>query len=355
MASLMEKVKALPALPGCYIYKNINNDIIYVGKSKCLKKRVSQYFQGMDKKEGRLLHLVKEIRDFEYIVTETETDALLLECKLIKQHMPYYNILMKRTRKYPYISIKLSEDYPGIYTTLEAEEQGAVSFGCFYNLEDAEGVIMLINSVWRTPICNSEYFMPSTKKRECFSKQLKKCDAPCEGVIDKEEYQRRIREIIRFLRGDNKKILSDIRKEMLELSKYMEFEKAAVLRNRMNLMTELKRRTKKFHTDLRGRDFCIFLRAYNEECFSIFYVHDSCAVHKVVYEYGKVLAEADFEGFSRDIIEKKKTLEDGVVIAMCITKIGADKWYVDVDACLKRKSMEALSRKLYANYKEYHK
>lgn len=354
MASLSEKVKALPALPGCYIYKNAADEIIYVGKSKCLKKRVSQYFQGLDKKEGKLLHLVRDIRDFDYIVTETETDALLLECKLIKQHMPNYNVLMKRNRRYPYISIRISDDYPGIYTTFEAEEAGAVSFGCFYNLEDAEGFIKLINSVWKTPICNKECFTFEKRKRECFNKQLRRCVAPCEGIIDKTEYKKRIREVIGFLRGDNKKILSNIKKEMLELSKSMEYEKAAVLRNRLNLMVDLKRRTKRFHSDLRGRDFCIFLRAYNEECFSIFYVHDSCALHRKIFDYNKELVEEDFVSFAEEILEKKITLQDGEVLAMCITKIGAHKWYVDVDSCIKRKNPMAFAKKLYVNYMEYH-
>lgn len=353
-ASLMDKIKSLPALPGCYIYKNKDNDIIYVGKSKCLKKRVRQYFQGIDKKEGKLLHLVKDIYDFDYIVTDTETDALLLECKLIKLHLPYYNAVMKRNKRYPYICIQTKEDYPGIYTSFEAEGANAVSFGCFYNMEDAEDFIKLINSVWRTPLCNKEYFEPKGHNRECFNKQLGRCVAPCQGNIEKAQYQKRIKEINKFLCGDNKRILADIKKEMLYMAKCLEFERAAVLRNKLNLMGELKRRIKKFHSDLRGRDFCVFLRAYNEECFSVFYIHDSIAMNKVTFDYNKTINMEDFINFSAEIFEKKSVLLDGAVLASCITKIGADKWYVDITSCIKRKNVLALAKKLLVNYTEYH-
>ena len=148
MTTLMNKVNSLPSKPGCYIYRNKYDHIIYVGKSKCLKKRVRQYFQSPDKKEGKIQNLVREIYDLDYIVTETETDALLLECKLIKEYRPHYNSMMKNNRTYPFIKISCNKDYPGIFISNDSiEEEDVVSFGCFYNVEDAENVIDLINQI----------------------------------------------------------------------------------------------------------------------------------------------------------------------------------------------------------------
>lgn len=214
MSSLKNKVNSLPVKPGCYIYRNKYDTVIYVGKSKCLKKRVRQYFQNPDKKEGKIQNLIREIHDLDYIVTETETDALLLECRLIKQYKPQYNSMMKRNRPYPFISISQNKDYPGIYITdYPEQDKDVISFGCFYNKEDAEKIITLINEIWKTPLCKKKYFNDNLKERACFYYHIGKCNAPCTSNISKNDYKNTINEIVNLLRGKNKRKILEIKKK----------------------------------------------------------------------------------------------------------------------------------------------
>lgn len=355
MTTLMNKVNSLPSKPGCYIYRNKYDHIIYVGKSKCLKKRVHQYFQSPDKKEGKIQNLVREIYDLDYIVTETETDALLLECKLIKEYRPHYNSMMKNNRTYPFIKISCNKDYPGIFISNDSkEEEDVVSFGCFYNVEDAEKVIDLINQIWRTPLCKKKYFDMDSKSKACFYFHIGKCDAPCSGNISADVYNSTIKEVIKFLSGKNKKKISEIKKEMIAKSRDLEFEKAAVLRNQMTSLEKLQRRTKKFNTNLKGKDYCVFLRAYNEPCFSIFYIHDGLTLLRITLEISDRIEHELIESFSADILSQKFNVEDEEIMSLCITSIGADKLYVDVTQAVKRKNQKLLAKRIFESYNEFY-
>lgn len=354
MSALMDKVKSLPAKPGCYIYKNKQGDIIYVGKSKCLKKRVRQYFRHPEKAEGKIYHLVKEIHDFDYIVTETETDALLLECRLIKQIKPKYNAMMKRSKIYPFINIKIKNDYPGIYVSADADEEGAISFGCFYNRNDAQNTVDLINSVWKTPTCSKQFFTVNSKKKACFNIQIGKCNAPCCGNISIKEYKKTIKEIIEFLRGNNSKKILELKREMTVMSKKMEFEKAALIRNKMIHLQELQRRTKRFNTNLKGKDYCVFLRAYHESSFSIFYIHDGITLTRTIIDIGETIDYNEVKDFALHIIEKDYNVNEGDILSMCITAIGADKLYVDVTNILKKKNIDILAERIFSSYTDFY-
>lgn len=353
MTTLKDKVNAAPMKPGCYLFKNKFNSIIYVGKSKCLKKRVRQYFQSFESKEWKIKKLVREIYDVEYLITETETDALLLECKLIKHYRPHYNSMMKRERPNAYLIIDYCKDYPGLYIS-DCMEEGneSVSLGCFYDTNDAENVVGLFNEVWNTPLCKKRFFEINTIKRPCFYFHIGKCSAPCCGYISTSDYNKIINEIIDFFRGSNK-VLSDLEVKMLSYSKELDFEKAAVIRNQISLLEKLQSRAKRFHTDLKEKDYCIFLRAYNELCFSIFYIHDGIVLSRITLSINKEINQKDLKEFCSDIMQENYNVADGEILSSCIIAISADKYYVDITDYIKGKLQEQLISCLQQHYKEF--
>ncbi len=344
MSTLRDKVRELPLLPGCYIFKNVSGEIIYIGKSKCLKKRVSQYFQRLDKLEkemnrpsqDKIENLVKEIYDFDYMITNTETDALLLECKLIKEHRPRYNSQLKRNRSYPFLFITKEREYPGIYISVKEDTQDVYRFGCFRNVEDAENTLLLINSIWKTPICGQQSF-DKNQKRSCLNKQIGKCSAPCTRAMKAEEYQCVIKEVKEFLQNKNKKILQTLRKEMQQYAEALEFERALEARDKIFKLEQLQKRTRKFNTDLKNKDYCVFLRAYHEKGLSVFYIRDGIVCARMRMKVEEKPNEGAIQEFVTMVSKGMFETSEDNGLAACITAVYADKLYEDVTDVMKRK------------------
>ncbi len=346
---IYSKIKQLPKASGCYIFKNKFGEVIYVGKSKCLKNRVGQYFQNSDKKEGKIKNLVREIYDFDYIITETETDALLLECYLIKTKKPKYNSDLKRDKEYPCINIPLKTDYPSIYISTEYNLKDTETFGSFYSENDARYTIELINSIWKTPLCNKTSFQNLKQKRPCLNYSIGKCMAPCLKIPDQEDYKEKIFEIIGFLKGKNKKVISELNKEMKEQSAQLEFEKAAVTRDKIEWLKKLQNRSKKFNTNLELKEFCVFLRAYNEKTITLFYIKNGITLIKETYMHLEDISQNEFDIFANSIFTENFNVNNGLDLSVCVTAIHADKLYIDI----KGKKLKTISTLLYNNYLEY--
>ncbi|MBR6523238.1 MAG: excinuclease ABC subunit UvrC [Clostridia bacterium] len=232
-----EKLKKVPLLPGVYIMKSENGEVIYVGKSKALKNRLSQYFKKSGH-TGKVGAMVANIADFEYIVTATETEALVLECNLIKKYSPHYNILLKDNKQYPYIKITAKEDFPKMEIARRDLKDGAKYFGPF-TAGVARQTMDVIYKTFRLPDCKRVFPKDIGKERPCLNYHIGKCVAPCTGKISSEEYRGIIGEICDFLEGKAGDVIKRLRVQMGEASENLEFEKAADLRDKIGRIREL--------------------------------------------------------------------------------------------------------------------
>ncbi len=226
-------LKSLPNDPGVYIMKDKTGKVIYVGKARILKNRVRQYFQNTEKHPPKVAAMVSKIDTFEYILTDSELEALVLECNLIKKYRPYYNILLKDDKNYPYIKVT-NEEYPRLKFVRKMEKDGARYFGPYTNSAQVREAIDFVSKLFRLPDCEIKLPKDMGKKRACINAQIGKCFAPCENAISKEEYAQKIKDACDFLDGNTKRIISKLECEMKESSHKMEFERAASLRDKIN-------------------------------------------------------------------------------------------------------------------------
>lgn len=238
------QLKVLPDKPGVYQMKNALGEVIYVGKAKILKNRVRQYFQNSKNHPEKVKKMVANIAEFEYIVTDSEIEALLLECTLIKKYKPKYNILLKDDKYYPFIKITVKEDYPRVFVTRKYIRDGSKYFGPYINVNAVNEVMYLIRRLF--PVRTSS--KPSKENGEYIDAnvgfQLHFCELPEDGLIYKDEYRRMINEIIDILSGKNKKIIEELKKDMENFSMCLEFEKAATIRDRLKAIETISQKQK---------------------------------------------------------------------------------------------------------------
>jgi len=227
--NIKQILSTLPSVPGVYLMKDRDKKIIYIGKATSLKKRVSSYFQKKDH-DPKTTVLVKRIKDIEYIVTDTEMEALLLENTLIKKHKPRFNIRLKDDKRYPYIAVTLGENYPRVIYTRNVRNTKSKYFGPFTDARAARSMVNTANSIFKLKTCKRE--LPLKKgERPCLNHQMKKCSGVCTGEIDREEYRSLVLNAVHFLEGDVTPALEDLKLRMEQYSKSMNFEKAAALRD----------------------------------------------------------------------------------------------------------------------------
>lgn len=241
MDKIHEKLKNLPSLPGVYIMKDECGSVIYVGKSKCLKNRVTQYFKKSGH-GGKVGAMVENIRDFEYIVTDSETEALVLECNLIKKYMPHYNILLKDDKQYPYIKIT-AEKYPKLLLARKTEKDGAEYFGP-YTAGVANDTLEVIRKIFKIPTCKRKFPRDIGKERPCLNYHINMCMAPCGGNISEEEYNAVFSQIKSFLEGRISETVKSLKAQMFAYSDALEFEKAAAVRDKIERLKQLGEKQK---------------------------------------------------------------------------------------------------------------
>jgi len=223
---LQEELKNLPTGPGVYLHHDSNDEIIYIGKARNLKNRVSQYFQTGRDRSVKIRMMVSHIAYFEYILTETENDALLLENRLIKKYMPRYNTLLKDGKTYPYIKLTVGEDFPRLMKVRNVYKDKHKYYGPYPHDGAVNEIINLLNAVYHLRTCNVKLPDDIGKKRACLNSHINRCDAPCEGRITAEEYAVRVSQVRKYLDGNSSDIIQYIKEEMEAASKQMEYEKA---------------------------------------------------------------------------------------------------------------------------------
>ena len=238
---IKSKLKSLTTKPGVYIMRDKDGVIIYVGKAKNLKNRVSQYFRNSPK-PSKVQAMVDSVDDFDYFITMSEMDALALESNLIKKEQPFYNILLKDGKQFPYIKINLKEPYPKFEIVRKVKKDGAKYFGPYFAGLDVREILKTINSAFKVRTCNNKITETSMAKRECLNYSLGLCSAPCTKRFNKEEYHQEINKAINFLSGNDDEIEEILTQKMITASQNENFENAILMRERLKMIAKLKQR-----------------------------------------------------------------------------------------------------------------
>lgn len=263
MFQIEEELKKLPAKPGVYLMHDEKDEIIYVGKAISLKNRVRQYFQSSRNKGPKIEQMVTHIQRFEYIVTDSELEALVLECNLIKEHRPKYNTMLTDDKTYPFIKVTIGEAYPRIMLARTMQKDKAKYFGPYTSAGAVKDTIELIRKLYCIRSCNRNLPRDMGKERPCLNYHIKQCKAPCQGYISEEEYRNAIEEAVRFLSGHYEDVLRDLERRMTEASENMEFEKAIEYRELLNSVRQIAQKQK--ITDVSGEDRDILAVAKDAE------------------------------------------------------------------------------------------
>ena len=254
MFDIQEELKKLPAKPGVYIMHDDRDAIIYVGKAISLKNRVRQYFQTSRNKGAKIEQMVTRIARFEYIVTDSELEALVLECNLIKEHRPKYNTMLKDDKTYPFIKVTTSEAYPRILFSRSMKKDKNKYYGPYTSAGAVKDTIELIRKIYKVRTCNRRLPQDIGKERPCLNYHIKQCDAPCQGYISQEEYRRSLNGAMDFLNGNYGPILKMLEKRMLDASERMEYEEAATWRDLKNSVSQIAQKQKITSSDGEDKD-----------------------------------------------------------------------------------------------------
>lgn len=267
-------IKNLPDKPGVYLMKNSLGEVIYVGKAKVLKNRVKSYFQKSKNHSEKVKVMVKNIAEFEYIVTDSEMEALILECNLIKKYNPKYNILLKDDKFYPFIKITVNDDYPRVFVTRRFAKDGGKYFGPYTNGSAVYETLDLIYKIFPLRNCKLVIKENGEKVRPCLNYHIKKCLGPCGGHISKEEYGKMINDIIDILSGKETYITKMLKSDMEKAAEELEFEKAASLRDKILSINAIAEKQKIFKTMEGDEDFINIEQDEKDSCIQVFFSRD---------------------------------------------------------------------------------
>lgn len=253
MKILRKKAMSLPLLPGVYIMKNADGEIIYIGKAKALKNRVSQYFGSQNRHPIKVRKMVENVDRFDYIVTGSEFEALVLECSLIKQHSPKYNILLKDDKGYSYIRISEGE-YRKISAVFNKKDDGSEYIGPYLSSYSVRQSVDAANKIFKLPQCNKVFPRDFGKSRPCLNYYISQCCGLCTGKIKKSDYDEAVDGAIAFLKGDSRNIIADLRVKMEKAAEELDFEQAAKLRDRINSIERIKEKQKVVYKSVEEQD-----------------------------------------------------------------------------------------------------
>ena len=276
MFDIQEHLKQLPSEPGVYLMKDKFNNIIYVGKAKVLKNRVRQYFQSSKNHSSKVKSMVKNIDRFEYIITDSELEALILECNLIKKYKPKYNVLLRDDKTYPYIKVTTNEDFPRVLKVRKVLKDKAKYFGPYTNTTAVNDTLDIIKSIYPIRTCNIDIEKAiKTNMRPCLNLHIKRCVGPCTGNITKEEYNKMIEEILLFLSGKEEKLINILKEKMSKCAMDFNFEEAAVYRDKIKSLEDMmeKQKIDASTSDL-NQDIIAMAIAHDEACVQVFFVRN---------------------------------------------------------------------------------
>lgn len=272
MFNIQEELKKLPDKPGVYIMKDDTGTIIYIGKAIVLKNRVRQYFQSSAKLLPKVAAMVSKVAEFEYIVTDSELEALILECNLIKKHKPKFNILLKDDKHYPYLKVTMNEDFPRVIITRKQEKDGARYFGPYSSSYAVKETLEAIKKLFPIKTCNRVLPRDIGKGRPCLNYHIKQCLGPCMGYVSSEDYKAMMKDICNFLSGKQDDIIQKLQNDMLVAAENMEFEKAAEIRDKINSIKHIGEKQKIISTSLEDQDVIAFAKNPTDSCIQIYFI-----------------------------------------------------------------------------------
>ncbi|MGL4797393.1 MAG: excinuclease ABC subunit UvrC [Paraclostridium sp.] len=323
MFDIQTHLKQLPAEPGVYLMKDKQGTVIYVGKAISLKNRVRQYFQSSKNHSSKVKSMVKNIDRFEYIITDSELEALILECNLIKQYRPKYNVLLRDDKTYPYIKVTVNEDYPRVLKVRSVIKDKAKYFGPYTNTTAVNDTLEIIRSIYPIRTCNIDIEKAIKNKiRPCLNKHIKKCVGPCTGDVSKDEYAKIVDEIIMFLSGKEENIIDILKDKMNKCAMEFNFEDAAMYRDKIKSLEDMIQKQKIDSTtaDL-NQDIIAMARAHDEACVQVFFIRNGKIVGREHYILEGVIdskRESILSSFvkqfymGQDYIPKEILIEDEV-------------------------------------------
>jgi len=298
MFDIQEELRKMPDKPGVYLMKDKKGKIIYVGKAVVLKNRVRQYFQSLSGQSSKVRAMVPLIEEFEYIVTDSELEALILECNLIKKYRPKFNVLLKDDKTYPYIKVTMNEEYPRVIMTRRVQKDGGRYFGPYTNVAAVKETIKILKKLFPMKTCKKVLPRDIGKERPCLNYYIYQCLGPCQGNVDKEEYRTVMKDICSFLSGRQDRIIKRLEEQMKTASENMEFEKAARIRDKINSIKHISEKQKVLSTSDVDQDAVAFAKDETDACIQVFFIRG-----------GKLIGREHF------IFEGMSDVEDGELIA----------------------------------------
>ena len=288
---LEEELKKLPAQPGVYIMHDARDEIIYIGKAISLKNRVRQYFQGSRNKSAKIEQMVSRIVRFEYIITDSELEALVLECNLIKEHRPRYNTMLKDDKSYPYIKVTVWEDFPRVLFSRDMKKDKSKYFGPYTSAGAVKDTLDLIHKLYKIRTCSRSLPKDIGKERPCLNYHIKQCDAPCQGYIGKEGYAEHIGEVMEFLNGRYDKILKNLEQQMMLASEELDFEKAIEYRELLGSVKKVAQKQKITSSSQQDRDIIALAKDETDAVVQVFFVREGKLIGREHFHVNVATAE----------------------------------------------------------------
>ncbi|MCH1981959.1 excinuclease ABC subunit UvrC [Ruminococcus sp. OA3] len=343
MFNLEEELKKLPARPGVYIMHDQKDEIIYVGKAVSLKNRVRQYFQSSRNKGVKIEQMVTKIARFEYIITDSELEALVLECNLIKEHRPKYNTMLKDDKSYPFIKVTIQEEYPRVLFSHRMQKDKSKYYGPYTSAGAIKDTIELMRKLYRIRSCSRNLPKDQGKERPCLYYHIGQCMAPCQGNISKEDYRKNIESVLDFLNGNFKAVLKELEEKMQAASDELRFEEAMEYRDLMKSVKRIGERQKITGSDGEDKDVIAIAADENDAVAQVFFVREGRLIGRDHF-YLRVAREDSEEQVLSSFLKQfysgtpfvpkelmiQYDIDDREVIEEWLTKVRGQRVYVRV-------------------------
>jgi excinuclease ABC subunit C len=300
-----EKLKEIPAKPGVYLFQDRQKKVLYVGKAKNLRNRIRSYFQKSRDLDPRIMIMSKKINDFEFIITDSEVEALILEANLIKEHRPRYNVNLKDDKSFPYIRIT-AEDFPQVFPTRNIIRDGSTYFGPYTNVKEMRDALTTLKRIFALRSCKFDLNKTTIKNKKvplCLEYYIKKCKGPCQQLQSREEYLEIVIRVKEFLRGKTSSIKDELEKDMLQNSSEQKFEEAARIRDKIEILEKYRNSQKMVMSDLEDRDVFALAHEDDDACAVIFKIREGKVINRVHYYLSSVLHKSSSEILSHFVTQ----------------------------------------------------
>lgn len=358
MFDIQEELKKLPGKPGVYLMHDEKDEIIYVGKAISLKNRVRQYFQSSRNKGPKIEQMVTKIARFEYIITDSELEALVLECNLIKEHRPKYNTMLMDDKAYPYIKVTVKEAYPRVLFARQMKKDKAKYFGPYTSAGAVKDTIELIRKIYKLRTCSRNLPKDMGKERTCLNYHIKQCDAPCQGYISEEAYGEKVKKALEFLNGNFEPVLKELEEKMLEASEQLEFEQAIEYRELLNSVKQIAQKQKISNSDGEDKDVIAMAIDGEDAVVQVFFVREGRLIGRDHF-YLRIASNDRQEDILSSFVKQfyagtpfvpkelmlQTEIEDAEVIAQWLSQKKGQKVYVRVPKIGQKEKLVELAAK----------